>query len=128
MDITEATLNAWFDGELAPEQGAAVEAHLREHPETAARVRLWHADREALRAQCEAVLLEPVPARLAQAALQPSPFTAPPWWAMRWAAAVALFVLGGVAGAGLFASLGERAGAQREARADWPQRAAVAHA
>jgi hypothetical protein len=40
---------------------------LRDDPELAAQVRLWRADRDALRAQCDAMLLEPVPARLGQA-------------------------------------------------------------
>jgi anti-sigma factor RsiW len=68
----DTTLSAWLDGELPAEQRPAVEAWLRDHPEDAARVRLWAADGEALR-------------------VQPG-FSAPPWrtasmcrrCAMRW--------------------------------------------
>ncbi len=124
MDITDTTLHAWFDGELPPAEAGAVEARLREQPEIAAQVRLWRADREALRAQCDAMLSEPVPARLAQAV-----WRAPSRWRVgSWAAGVALFVLGGATGAGLLAGL---EAPQRELQAgsgEWLQRAAVAHA
>lgn len=127
MDIDDTTLNAWFDGQLPPEQAAAVEARLREQPELAARVRLWQADREALRAQLDAVLLEPVPTRLAQVAAQP--VAGPRRRLALWAAGVALFVLGGAAGAVLMAGLGAAARAPQQATAgEWLQRAAVAHA
>ncbi|HRI18258.1 MAG TPA: anti-sigma factor, partial [Burkholderiaceae bacterium] len=68
-EISEPILHAWFDGELPAEQAAEVEAMLRADPARAAQVRLWHADREALRAQLDATLHEPVPPRLAQALL-----------------------------------------------------------
>ena len=124
MNITDTTLHAWFDGELPPAEAAAVEARLREQPELAAQVRLWRADREALRAQSDALLHEPVPARLTQAVRR-----APSRWRVeQWAAGVALFVLGGATGAGLLAGLDAP---QRELQAgsgEWLQRAAVAHA
>ena len=126
MDITEITLHAWFDGELTTEQGAEVESQLREQPELAARARLWQADREALRAQCDALLHEPVPTRLTQAALHAAPRPAPLWRLLPWAAGVTLFVLGGVAG--LLTGRGDGPLAARDARADWLARAAVAHA
>jgi len=124
MNIADPTLHAWFDGELPPAEAAAVETRLREDPELAAQVRLWRADRDALRAQCDAMLLEPVPARLAQAVWR----TPSRWRVEQWAAGVALFVLGGATGAGLLASL---EGPQRTLQAgsgEWLQRAAVAHA
>ena len=49
---------------------AAGASLLRADPERAAQVRLWRADREALRAQLDATLHEPVPPRLAQAVMQ----------------------------------------------------------
>ncbi len=124
MDIDDPTLHAWFDGELPPERAAAVEAHLREHPELAARARLWQADREALRAQLDAVLLEPVPPRLAAAVWQ-----APARRRMGlWAAGLVLFVLGGATGAVLRAGLNPSQPALQARTGEWLQRAAVAHA
>ncbi len=122
-DVTESTLHAWFDGELPPEQAAAVEASLRADPELAAQLRLWQADRVALRAELDAVLLEPVPPRLAQAVWQATPQRR----VAMWAAGLALFVLGG--GAGLLAgNLGGPQRALQAASGEWLQRAAVAHA
>jgi anti-sigma factor RsiW len=124
MDIDDTQLHAWFDGELPPEQAAAVEAHLREHPELATQVRLWQADRDALRAQLDAVLLEPVPPRLGQVVWQ-APLGRRTGL---WAAGLALFVLGGAGGAGLVAGLNATRPAQQAGSGEWLQRAAVAHA
>jgi anti-sigma factor RsiW len=124
MDITDPILHAWFDGELPPAEAAAVEAQLRENPELAGQVRLWRADRDALRAQCDALLLAPVPARLTQAV-----WRAPLRWRVgSLAAGLALFVLGGAAGAGLLAGLSGSQPALQAASGEWLQRAAVAHA
>ena len=73
----DTLLSAWLDDELPPEQRAEVEAWLREHPEDAARVRLWAADAEALRVRLDAVLAEPVPQALAQVAWRKAPDTLP---------------------------------------------------
>ena len=77
--FTDTTLNAWLDGELPADQRAEVDAWLREHPEDAARVRLWAADGEALRARFDAVAAEPAPARLTQLVLtaEPAPGSPP---------------------------------------------------
>jgi len=124
MDIDDTTLHAWFDGELPPEQATVVEAHLRDSPDLAAQVRLWRADRDALRVQLDAVLLEPVPPQLTQAVWQ-----APARRRLGlWAAGLALFVLGGGTGAALLAGLNARQGALQAGTGDWLQRAAVAHA
>ena len=122
-EISESTLHAWFDGELPPEESAAVEAWLRASPGRAARVRLWQADREALRAQLDATLLEPVPARLTQAVWR----TPPQRRVALWVAGLALFVIGG--GAGWLAGQHTAGTAPLAAgNGDWLQRAAVAHA
>jgi anti-sigma factor RsiW len=47
-------LSAYVDGELPQEQRAAVEAQLGEHPQAAARVAAWRAQKAALRALCGA--------------------------------------------------------------------------
>jgi len=124
MDTDDNTLHLWFDGELPPERAAEFEAQLREDPDLAARARLWRADRDALRAQLDAVLLEPVPQRLAQAVWQQPGQRRPGLWA----AGLALFVLGGASGAGLFAGLNSPRHALQAGTGEWLQRAAVAHA
>ena len=93
---TDETLSAWLDGALPPPAQARVEAWLAEHPEGAARVRLWEADRELLRAGTAAVLQEPVPARLRRAALGTAAIA-------RWhqaAVAAGLLLAGAALGAG----------------------------
>ncbi|KXU91237.1 anti-sigma factor [Paraburkholderia monticola] len=47
-------LSAYVDDELPQEQRAAIEALLREHPQAAARVAAWRAQKAALRALCGA--------------------------------------------------------------------------
>ena len=49
--IDDKLLSAWLDDELATDQREQVETWLRDHPEDAARARLWAADTEALRAR-----------------------------------------------------------------------------
>jgi anti-sigma factor RsiW len=128
----DTLLHAWLDGELPPEQRADVDAWLNEHPEDAARVQLWAADRDALRARFDAVLGEPVPQALTQVLWRKAPLSiaAPGLGWQRWAAGFAVFVLGGAAGAGLMWRLqpqpAELTGLGGEPA--WVQRAAVAHA
>ncbi len=138
--FTDTTLNAWLDGELPADHRAEVDAWLREHPEDAARVRLWAADGEALRARLDPVVAEAVPQRLTQLVLNAVPASAAAgaagWagtWAgagrWRWAAGAAVFVLGVATGAGLMWRL-QPAPAERAATATptaWVQRAVLAH-
>jgi len=132
-DFSDTDLSAWLDGALEPERRTKVDAWLREQPEAAARVRLWAADRDALRARLDPVLGEPVPALLVQAVLQAR---AQPRWAQ--AAVVAgLLVAGALVGAGGMwqwqgqrmagALAGALAAAQAGTPAGWVQRAALAH-
>ncbi len=130
---TDLQLGAWLDGQLEGDESAFVEAWLREHPEDAARVRLWAADGEALRARLDAVLDEPVPAALEQTVWRRARGRAlgPTGWP-RWAAALAVFVLGGAVGAALTWRLERPAAALASAGTTpaaqgWVQRAAVAH-
>ncbi len=139
MTMDETLLHAWLDDELGPERRAEVDAWLREHPDDAARVRLWAADRDVLRARFNAVLEEPVPDALTRTVWRgPRP--------VRWrkvAAALAQFALGGVVGAALMTRLppgaatlmaggqpaaGVASGADPSAAAPWLRRAAIAHA
>ena len=122
----DTLLNAWLDDELGAEQRAEVEAWLRDHPEEAARVRLWAADGQALRARLDDVLTEPVPQRLAQVIWNRAPLKmATDWW--RWTAAIALFVVGGVVGAALTWRIQPGARLAAAVPQTWVQRAAMAH-
>jgi anti-sigma factor RsiW len=123
-------LSAWLDGELkgpdrAAEQ-AAVEAWLRDHPEDAARVRLWAADAEALRARLSPMLDEPVPDTL-RSALTRRPFVAARWAVA--ASAAGLLLAGGALGAAVSWQWQQRNAQLAAARvpAGWVQRAAAAH-
>ncbi|WP_157597830.1 MULTISPECIES: anti-sigma factor [unclassified Rhizobacter] len=131
-DERDDALSAWLDGELPTERRAQVDAWLQANPEEAARVRLWAADRDALRARLASAASEPVPDRLQQLVLQHAPEAATPWWRGRgqWAAALAVFALGGLIGAGaMWRVQPARMGAtQAQAPAgSWVQRAALAH-
>lgn len=127
--IDDTLLNAWLDDELANDERARVEAWLRDHPEEAARVRLWAADAEGLRARLDSVLAEPVPQRLTQVVWSQAPATASSGGWMRWAAAFAVFVLGGAVGAAITWRVDRQAllTASAAAGSNWVQRAAVAH-
>ena len=66
--VSDADLNAYVDGQLAPEQAAVVEAALARDPELAARVAEFRAQSAALRDALDPVLAEPIPDRLLAAA------------------------------------------------------------
>jgi len=135
-------LSAWLDGELDATARAEVDAWLREHPEDAARVRLWAADRDALRARFDPVLDEPIPPALLQTVAQAGrggPAQAPPPW-RRVAVAAGLLVTGALVG-GLVGVAALSADPARLATlplpwvdpsqprsGSWTHRAAVAHA
>ena len=121
----DAQLSAWLDGEVEGSEGARIQAWLQEHPEDAARVRLWAADRDALRARFSPILDEPPPERLTQTVWRRGVrVDRGLWW--QAAAAVALLAVGVTLGA-LW-----RGGVAREPAVasgqGWTQRAAVAHA
>lgn len=78
--IGERDLQAWVDGRLSPERRAEVEAWLAAHPEEAERAAAYRSLSEQLRTHFDAVLEEPVPARL-QEAMAPR---------RRWSAAAAI--------------------------------------
>jgi anti-sigma factor RsiW len=128
-DFSDTDLSAWLDGELDADTRARIEAWLREHPEAAARTRLWAADRDALRARLDPVLGEPVPPALLHAVQR----TASPLpWAQA-AAAAGLLIAGGLIGAAATWQwqgqrvLAAQSAAQAGTPAGWVQRAALAH-
>jgi anti-sigma factor RsiW len=121
-------LSAWLDGEVEGTDCARVQAWLQEHPEDAARVRLWAADRDALRARFSPALDEPMPERLTQAVWRRSgERRAPAWgWWGQAAAAVVLLAIGVTLGALWRGSTSAEPMAANGR--NWTQRAAVAHA
>lgn len=125
-DFTDSELSAWLDGEGSAEQRAAVQAWLREQPEAAAKLRLWGADRDALRARFDPVRDEPVPERLVRVLSQRA-LSGVAW--SRAALAAGLLVLGGAIGAALTAQWQKQAlvAAQAGTPSGWVQRAAYAH-
>jgi anti-sigma factor RsiW len=131
--VTEAELQAWVDGQLAPARHAAVDAYLARHPAEAKRLQAYREQNAGLRALFQPVLDEALPPALAPAP-QPTPATQPlrlpaPWPLLRMAAMLALTLAGGAAGWWLH-DLGDRADGGRapSMASALPARAALAHA
>ncbi|QEI05846.1 anti-sigma factor [Pigmentiphaga aceris] len=70
--VTEAELHAFVDGQLPPEQRDAIEDFLATHPAVRKQVEDWRAQNRAMKRLLDPVMDEPVPPRLAQAAVAPS--------------------------------------------------------
>lgn len=90
----EHDLHALADRRLDPEQTAAVAEWLASHPGEAARLDDWRRQNEQLHAHFDAVLDEPVPARLLRAARGERAA----WWQSRWAAAIGWLAIGVLVG------------------------------
>ena len=123
MHPLESELHALTDGRLPEQRAAEVRAWLEQHPEEAATVHAWQAQREALHALFDPVLEEPVPPRLQQSAMpQPWRQTLLP----KVAAGVVWLAVGTVLG---FVARGALHGAgNQEAIMALPHQAAIAHA
>ncbi|MDH0868073.1 anti-sigma factor [Mitsuaria sp. GD03876] len=98
LDLDEATLHAYVDGQLDPARAAAVADWLLRHPRAAQQVLAWREQRESLQALHRDWLDEPVPPRLA-GALRPPAANAPSW-PRAWAAALLVAVGLGAGAAG----------------------------
>ncbi|MDP1605529.1 MAG: anti-sigma factor [Rhodocyclaceae bacterium] len=120
--ISEDDLHAHADGQLAPERQTQVEAWLAVHPEQRAQVDAWREQAAALHRQFDAVLDEPVPARLLP------PPAADHWFDARKAAAVAWLMLGGVTGFFLRGETVQELQQPLAAMSSLPRQAAIAHA
>lgn len=123
--ISEAQLHALADGVLPEAQRAAVDAHLRAHPQDAARVDAWREQNRQLRALFDPVLGEAVPPHLMQAASPPAANGAWQRHAMQAAAAIVLLIAGGAGGWLLRGDGGDMRAASPLALA---RSAAIAHA
>ncbi|MCW5751943.1 MAG: anti-sigma factor [Alphaproteobacteria bacterium] len=96
--IGEDDLNAFVDGRLPPARRDAVESWLAQHPETAARVADYIAQRDRLRESFAAKHAEPIPARLRVAEIMAGRRFGWRDRLGRLASVLALLVAGGAAG------------------------------
>jgi len=124
LPIAEDELQAYADGRLDPARAAQVEAWLATHPERRAQTEEWRAQSAALHRAYDAVLDEPLPARLLPAA------NAPRWLDLRRLAVVAWIGLGVIIGFTLRDQTlpAPGAGTAAPAQAALPRQAAIAHA
>lgn len=98
--ISEAELQAYFDGELAPERRPAVETYLAAHPEDADRLERYRGHDMLIRRAYRSLAERPIPEPLLRALVRRDAGATRPW---RWAAASAaaallLFVAGATSG------------------------------
>jgi anti-sigma factor RsiW len=115
--VTEEELHAYVEGVLPAARAAEVEAYLASRPDEAARVSAYREQIVALHREFDPIVNEPLPYRLQLPRRH---------WArslLRYAAVVAWFGLGGVAGWQLHAYTRD----QQADVASWPRRAAIAH-
>jgi anti-sigma factor RsiW len=97
--VTEAELHAYFDGELAPERRATVEAYLAAHPEDADRLESYRGHDLLIRRAYRPLATRPLPARLLRALVRAQEGRRPGLWATASvAAALLLFVAGATSG------------------------------
>ena len=121
-DITEADLQAHVDAQLPASAQAAVEAHLRNHPQDAERLTEYRRQNESLRGAYDAVLDEAVPGHLTAALGRGKSRLR----VLRYAAVLAWVVFGGLIGWQLRAMQGQ--GESGRGAASFARHAAVAHA
>jgi anti-sigma factor RsiW len=124
--ISEDDLQAYVDSALPSARQAVVETHLAQHPEDAERVRVYRAQKQALRSLFDPVLDEPLPDKLRELAVPPRPASAASRWSLqRVAASIAIALIG--AGGGWLAR-GPGVDRSVASVAALPRQAAVAHA
>ncbi len=103
--LSEADLHAYVDGVLPEGRRTEVNTYLVARPDEALRLRAYRDQNQALKAHFAAVLDEPVPNRLLEAAVaaSPSSFPTTSWMQARWpfgriAAGFVMALVGGVTG------------------------------
>src|SRR6266542_709425 len=95
LPVTEDELHAYVDGELPADRRTAVEAWLAAHPDDMARVAKWRALTDAVQDRFGAVTAEPIPRRLTLDQIERAGRS---WKSVAAAAAIAAFLVGGLAG------------------------------
>ena len=119
--ISEDDLQAYADGRLDAARLTQVETWLAAHPDHRVQVEEWRAQSAALHRVYDAVLDDPLPARLIP------PANAPRWIDLRKLAAVAWIALGAVIGFALRDQTLPASGKAAQANS-LPRQAAIAHA
>jgi len=97
----DAMIHAFVDGELDAQSIDAVQAHLKSNPSAAQRAADYRHQRDALHDLYDDALNEPLTAEMRAALNAPTGYSAPTIWRApiwRMAAAIVLFVAGGVGG------------------------------
>lgn len=117
--LSEQELHAFADDRLEPGRRIEVETALAERPDLAQQVDSWRSQNQLLHRAFDAVLDEPIPARLIDAAR-----ARPSSGVWRLAAVVAWLAVGGVIG---FVVRGHYAPQQLEGHASLARQAAIAH-
>ncbi|MGO4380206.1 anti-sigma factor family protein [Pseudoduganella sp. RAF53_2] len=119
---TEAELQAWVDGRLAPSRRAEVDSYLAVRPDESERLTAYRRQNKELRALFNPVMDESLPSALTRPPRRPLPW-------MRIAAAISIAVGAGLLGMAAGWSMRGQALATIAAAPDaLPHRAAVAHA
>lgn len=98
LEVTEATLHAYADGQLDADARRAVEAYLAAHPDRTAEIALWQRQNAALVTMFGPVAAEPVPTRLDPRRLAAGIRSARWDWLRLTAAAAVLVAFAGSAG------------------------------
>lgn len=89
------SLHAYADGEIAGQESRALDERLAADPEARAKIEAWRRQKAWLKEAFDPVLDETVPAQIKAALRQRRSFSLSPW---AIAAALALLIIGGVAG------------------------------
>ena len=118
--ISEEDLHAYADGQLDGVRLTQLESWLVAHPEHREQVAVWRTQSAKLHCVYDAVLDEPIPARLMPAANQPR------WFAARQFAAIAWLAVGVLIGFLVRGGTTDDHAAQLAANS-LPRRAAIAH-
>ena len=95
IEIDEATLHAYVDGQLPPERAAQVADWLLSHPRAAQQVLGWREQRESLKALHRDWLDEPVPPSLTTA-LRPPAANSLPMLVSVMSPKITMITLGGI--------------------------------
>jgi anti-sigma factor RsiW len=122
--LSDEVLHAYVDGVLSSDERGAVEAHLAQHPEAAARARAWQSQNDALHRLFDPVLTEPHSVQVG-AKRERAASNAPAFW-RNMARRAAVLVVG--IGIGYFARDYWPSGGPAAPRASIARQALLAHA
>ena len=118
----DSELHALVDGQLSAPRAEQVRAWLARHPDEAAKVHEWKAQKEALHAAFDSLLEQPVPEDLRRATMHPA------WWGtLLPKVAASLIWLSVGATIGFFARGSAPQAGMADLSASLPHQAAIAH-